>query len=217
MTIILVSTRFRVVKQSVVNSNFGINGMTCRNPMQGTLNFAFATRHSTLAALVVCYMNLRNFSFGIFYNAFAFNDVGTFESHLLTNCHTEELLRRIFHKIVTFYVQLVAEWYFANALCFVFRIILNRHHLDLIDRIVVNNNLNRIEHSHYSRCLYIQVFAHAVLKQSHINDIIAFGNTNTRCKISYTFGSVSSTTQTTNCRHSRIVPAGNNTLFDKLQ
>lgn len=94
-----------------------------------------------------------------------------------------ELLRRIFAEVVPLDIKLTAERHLAAA--FHAAVLTERHvepfHLPF--RIVLDDDLDRIEYGHRARSNRVQVFAHAELEQAVFHQIFRAGHADARTEV----------------------------------
>ena len=94
--------------------------------------------------------------------------VGIHQTNLIAWKHTEVLSRRLFHKVLSLYIQLPAKGYLSCSHSLILKIISYSEHLCLILRIVINDQSDRIKNRHHSRSLQLQILSDTVLQHGII-------------------------------------------------
>ena len=127
-----------------------------------------------------------------------------------------ELLRRIFAEVVPLDIKLTAERHLAAA--FHAAVLTERHvepfHLPF--RIVLDDDLDRIEYGHRARSDRVQVFAHAELEQAVFHQIFRAGHADARTEVTDGFRGVSPASHPANGGHTGIVPAAHEPALHEL-
>ena len=82
--------------------------MLGRNPVDCALD-ASPLACSRLGCRVVCTFDFNDIAFCVFDNFLALNDIGVFETNLSARFETEIFLRRLFHEVVSFNIDLTGE------------------------------------------------------------------------------------------------------------
>ena len=95
----------------------------------------------------------------------------------------------------------------------VLRIVDSCQLLNLSLRIVGNNYLHRVENSTHADSTAIQIISNCTFQQRHLVESIVGGISNLINEFDDTFGAVATTTESTDGRHTRIVPTINQTLI----
>ena len=127
-----------------------------------------------------------------------------------------ELLRRIFAEVVPLDIKLTAERHLAAA--FHAAVLTERHvePLHLPFRIVLDDDLNRIEYGHRARGNRVQVFAHAELEQAVFHQIFRAGHADARAEVTDGFRGVPPASHPANSGHTGIVPAAHESALHEL-
>ena len=143
----------------------------------------------------------------------ALDDICILQTNLLTRTKTEELLWGILHEVVTLYPKVAREGYLVSSAILVLWIIYSRKLLCLAFRIVGNDELDRINNSTYTSCTSVKILTDSAFHKSHLVKGI-------KCSIAYLINKlqnslwrVASATEAAYCRHTRIIPTGNNTFL----
>ena len=145
------SGRIRVFKQAIVQTNFRLDSIRSRHPMQGTFHLPVTCRSGTATGIhIIRTMNCRDISFRVFLHAFTLHDISPLQAHFVTRCHPEEFLRSVLHKIIPLDIQFARERNHSCSGRFIFRIVLDLHGLGLSFRVIVNHHPNRIQHGHHA-------------------------------------------------------------------
>ncbi len=141
--------------------------------------------------------------------------VGALEPDLSARSQTEELLWRILHEVVAFYIDLSGERHLASASRRVLGVILRLKLLYLPLRVVGDHDLERPEHDHCSQSPLVEVLAQAVLQESIVDHAVGFGDSNSFAKRPDRLRSVTPPSQAAQSRHARIVPSAHIAVFNK--
>ena len=87
--------------------------------------------------------------------------------------------------------------------------VFNLDFLKLIGRIIIDNDLNGIKHSHYAVAVCVQILSDAVLEHSGIYQRIGFRHACTLKKIFDSLGRIALSAHSAKGWHPRIIPAVN--------
>ena len=147
----------------------------------------------------------------------ALDDVGVFQTHLAVDGEAIEFLVGVLAEVGALDPQLLGKRDLTRSSALVFGIVDSIHHLDLILRIVVNDELHRVEDGHRADGGLVKILAGTELQQGDINDVVAFGHTDGLGEITDGGWRITSTTQTTDGRHARVVPTVNVMFLNELQ
>src|SRR5215470_11774281 len=101
-------------EEAVVETHFGLDGMFCADPMDGSFDFAVRGCAAALAVEICCAAEFQDSAGCIFDHLIAPDDIRILETDLATGSQAEILRRRIFHEIAIFNVKLTAEGNFAS-------------------------------------------------------------------------------------------------------
>ena len=96
------------------------------------------------------------------------------------------------------------------------RVILDRERLALALGIVRDDKLHRMQHAHRALSLLVEVLAQAVLKEAVFDHARALGNADAVAEAADGRRREAAAAQAAQRRHTRIVPAGDDSLFDEL-
>ena len=89
---------------------------------------------------------------------------------------------------------------------FIFWIVDSIHFLGLSIGIIGDNEFHRVENSTDTCGLFVQVFTHTGLQESHIVEGIKLGISDRVNEHTYTFRAVATATHTAECRHTWVIP-----------
>ena len=84
-------------------------------------------------------------------------------------------------------------------------------------RIVINHDLQRPQHSHDARGIFIQVFADEVLKHGQLDDAVGLRHADRSTKVADGFGSIAAAADARERRHAGVVPSAHTFLMHQLQ
>ena len=185
--------------------------------MQGAFYLTVGVGAACQRLRVVCAVNGFHIALGIMIHTHTFDDVCTFQTHLLVRRQTEEFFRRILLKVAAFNPQLFAKRHGVLSAFRVFRIIGHEEGLLGISRIIVDYQLHGVNNRAHTGGYAIQVIAHCMFKQLNVVQSLIFGVADASHEILYAVGRKSATTQSADGRHARVIPTGHKTLLDKLQ
>ena len=96
-------------EQVIDEAHFGIHSVCCRDPVDGALNLAAIWRFAALAQRVIDAVDYLDLAVCILFDALASDKVSALEADFAFRLQAEVLLRRFFHEVVGFDVELTAE------------------------------------------------------------------------------------------------------------
>ena len=191
--------------------------MCCRDPVDGCLHLAICTGESALCIRIVRAVNFDDGAAGILYHFFTFDDVGVAEADFGAGGETVIFRRRHFTEIVRFDVEFAAKGDLPRTGRCVFGIIDCFEKFRLTLRVIGNNDFDRMQHSHCTLCLFVQIFANAVFKQRHVDGAVPLRHADDVAEILDGVCSISTAAVSGKGRHAGIIPAGNVPFFHQLQ
>ncbi len=145
--------------------------------MKSTLHLAVSSGKSAACIGIIGRTDFGDVAILILYNARAFDDVSTFETHFLVGRETEELLGRILHEVVALNPKFTTERHLVSTLGGILRVVVHDHGLGLSLGIVLQNKLDRIlDYAHTSGGL-VEVLAHRMLKKLDVVESLVTGVT----------------------------------------
>ena len=97
------------------------------------------------------------------------------------------------------------------------RIILHFDRFRLPFRVIIDNDPQRVQHSHGARGVRIEPIAHAGFQQAVIHHTVGFGNADTLAKIADGGCRVAAAAHAAQRDHTRIVPAADEAVFDERE
>ena len=106
---------------------------------------------TTLCLRIVCAVDLCHISVLVLLKACACHEICAHETYFVAREKTEVLLRRILHEVLTLDIEFSGERNLTLAHLRILQVIRDAQHLCLAFRIVVDDQLYRIEDSHHSR------------------------------------------------------------------
>ncbi len=168
-----------------------------------------ATRRQTAARLGIVAAAQLDDGAGdrILHDALALDDVRVAQADLATGREPEEFARRLLHEVVLLDVELARERQPPRTCRGVFRIV---HGLELFDPVVgvvLDDDLERVQHGHDARGAAIQVLADAVLEHRDVDDAVALRHADAVAKRADRFGRVPPPPEARDRGHAGIVPA----------
>ena len=98
------------------------------------------------------------------------------QPHLIAREKPEIFLRRLLHEIFSLNVKLPSERDFPGAELLILQIICHVKIFHLVLRVIVDHQLDRVEHCHHTRLLHLQVLADTVLQHRVIHRTLRFGH-----------------------------------------
>ena len=152
-------------------------------------------------------MHLGYFSVCILFVIHAGHKIGIHQPDFISRKQPEIFLRRILHEIFPVNIQLPAERDFPGSHFLIFRIVDSIDPFHLIFRIIVDDQLYRIQHSHITRHLRLQIFPDAVLQHCVIRRALCFGNTGKFDKHADGFRRKASSSERCDRHQAGIIPA----------
>ena len=75
--------------------------------------------------------------------------------------------------------------------------------------IVFDNQFHRIDNRHCARGVFVEIFTDAGFQRRHLNGVVLLGHADAFAELTNRSRSVTTTTQTGNGRHTRVIPAFN--------
>ena len=204
-------------EEAVEEAHLGGFGVLHGHPVNGGLHLAVAIGHTALGQRVIGAVNLRDLAVLVLHDVRALDDVGVFQTHLTVNGEAVEFLVGIFAEVGTLYPQLLGKRNLTGACTLVLGIVDSIHHLHLILWIVVDDELHRVEDGHRADGGLVEILAGAELEQGNVDDVVAFGHTNSFSEIADSGRRVTSAAQTANSGHARVIPTSNVIFLDELQ
>ena len=165
-------------------------------------------------------MNLYDIAVGILHAAFfnrlrALDDVRILETHFLARTETEEFLWSILHKVITLYPEFTREYYVVCAICLVFRIVDSSADILFSLREIGDDEFDRVDHSTDTDSTLVEVIAECRLEERHLVESIKLSITNLVDKCKNTLWTVTTAAETTDGRHTRIIPSVYYAFVDK--
>ena len=121
--------------------------------MDGSLYFASLKTGTALRLRVIGTVNHCNIAVGILLTSCTFHEICSHQANLIAGEHAEILFRRLFHEILPLNIKLPPKWNLPVSQPRILQIIGNIQHLRLAFRIIVNDQLHRIQNSHHTRLL----------------------------------------------------------------
>ena len=184
--------------------------------MQGRLDLAPVRRVAAAGLGIVGAAQLDHLSRVILDRLAAGQVVGVAQADLAARRQAEELLRRVLHEVAALDKELAAERDLAGAGALVLGIVDRLEQFRLALRVVLDHHLQGIEHRHPPLGGLVQVLAHAMLEQRHLDGRVAFGDADAAGEIADRCGRHPAPAQTRECRQSGVVPAGDVAVPDQL-
>ena len=175
--------------------------------MDRAFDFAAVGSIASAGFRVIGAMQRGDVAFGVLVHGIAGNEIGTAEADFATGCQALELFDRFFHKVIPFDIEFTGERHFPGAAFGIFRIVDHIHFVDLTFREIVNNDFEGIQHCHSAGSGLIQIFADAMIQQSHIRQTVEFGNADLFAEIAESFRRNAAAAERTDRRHTGIVPS----------
>ena len=184
--------------------------------MDRSLYFTSIGAVASAALRIIGTMYFHDFSVLVLDTAGAFYEISTHQAHFVAGEHTEIFLGRLFHEVLSLNIQFFAEGNLAAAQSFVFRIVDYRQHLRLSFGIVINYQFHRIQNSHHTGCLCLQILTDTILQHCIICGRLCLGDTAQFYELLDGFRCESSSAQCCDGYQSGIIPAVHDALFYQL-
>ena len=184
--------------------------------MNRPLNFAPVRALTAARFRVVIAVNLDDVPVRVLDAVFARNVVSVTQTHFFARRQAEILLRRVFHKVVALDVKRFRERDFARSVRFVFRVVDGGQRLRLAFRIVVDDQLDRVQHRHSSERRLVQDFAEAVFEDGRFDRAVELRDADRLAEETNRFRRVTAAAEPANRRHARVVPTGDVTALDEF-
>ena len=142
---------------------------------------------------------------------------GATQAHLASRRQPEKLAYRFFHKVGPLNIELAGEGDLPGSGRLVFRVVKRFKGLCFALGIVIDDDLHRVQYSHGTQGVAVQVFPYRVLQQRHVGQAVDLGDADTVAEGPDSFGGVAAPAQPGKGRHARVVPATDMALFHQLQ
>ena len=184
--------------------------------MNCTLNLSSIGSITAERFRVIGTMNTAYLTIFIKVIACAGNKISLIKSYLIAYKKTSVLLDRLNHKVIFLNPQFFWERHYPWAVFRMIRVIFTRNILCFILRIIVNNKLKRINNSHCSWWIRTEVITNASLKQCKVDNAVSLWNTDSFTKITDCLSRITASSHTADCCHTRVIPAVNNAVLNKL-
>ena len=137
------------------------------------------------ARRIVGTVNLGDFPIFILAEINAFYKVSLHQAHFIAREHSEILLRRVLHKIIPFDVEFTGKGDGAAPQRLIFRVVWNRKLLCLSLRVIINNQLYRIQDRIHSGNSGLQIIPDAVLQHRIVCGAVGLRNSSKADKLLY--------------------------------
>ena len=167
-------------------------------------------------------MNGSDLAVGIFFHRRGLYDVGVTQTNrhgrfvCCCQCQTAITFGRLFSEVTSLNPQFFSEGEFAGAAFRMLRMIGRFEFLDLVFRIVVNDEFDRILNSDTAIGFSIEHISQRTLENRIVDPAAGlFRNTDAVAEEAHCFRRVTAAAQTDESRHTRIVPAVDKTFFDQ--
>ena len=105
------------------------------------------------------------------------DEISETQAHLAAGTEPIEFLRRFLHEIVGFDIKLAAERHLAHPSRWIGGMVRRLEGLGLTFRIILDHQLDRVEHRHAARGFPVEPLADAMFEQRQFNQIIGLGDT----------------------------------------
>ena len=204
-------------KETVVETYFRLKRGVALYPIDGGFGFAVSSFGTGFGVGIVRCINGGDVSFRILLASGSLNDVRGFETYFTSaRGETIEFIIGVFQEVSALDPEFASELHLTGA---EFRVTVNV----LCDEgfafalIIGDDEFNGIKYSAYARSCLFEVLADGVLKQTLVDHAFHFGVTDLIHEGTNRLRRVSATAETTDGRHTRIIPASNKTFLDKLE
>ena len=207
--------------QTVIKAYFGFQAMRTADPMKSfSFNLAIGTWLSTTCVGIVSAINGCHTAFFVLVARMilvTLDDIGILQTNLLAWSQAHEFLFCNFHEIIALNPEFTTEFNLMCAVSLVFRVIYGSKHFNLVFGIIGYDKLYGVKYGAHSGSTLVQVIAHSTFEQCKIIQRIVCRITNFVNKVTNTFWGISATTESTDCRHTRIIPTIDQSFFYKNQ
>ena len=110
------------------------------DPVDSAFDLTPVGRFTTPAFRIISAYQVTDTAVIVFNDFFAGNIVSKSQTNFASNAEPEEFFRRVFHKIILFYIYLAREGNLPGAIVRVLRMINTGDHLGLLFRIILDND-----------------------------------------------------------------------------
>ena len=121
--------------------------------MDGSLYFASLKTGTALCLRIIGAVYHGNVAVSILLTSCTLHEICAHQAYLIAGEHTEILFRRLFHEILPLNIKLPPKRHLPVSQLRILQIIGNIQHLHLSFRIIVNDQLHRIQNSHHTGLL----------------------------------------------------------------
>ena len=201
----------------VVEAHLGVHRMAGGDPLHGALHLAAVLRPASAGGRVVGAMHLGDVAGGVFDHPGADDVVGMLQAHLFARGQAKIFLGRMLFKIFPVDVKLPGERHHPSAGALVFRIVHCFQLFDFIFGIVLDHQLERVEHCHHPQGPLIEIFAHRIFQLGDVHRAVGFGQTDHLREVADRLRGVAPPAQAGEGGHARIVPAADVLVAHQLQ
>ena len=190
--------------------------MLRRHPMDRRFHFAAVRCVAAARIRVIRAVNLHHVASIILDHAGAFHQVGIAQPHFVTRKQPEVLGRRRLAEIILFDIEHSGKGYRARTCRWILGIVDRLHLFHQVVRVIVDDQLERIEHSHAALGNFIQMIAHHCLKLRHFHPAIVLRLAQASNKIDNCAGWHAPPAQAAQRGQAGIIPAAHHAGFDQL-
>ena len=160
------------IEQTVVKAHFCFYAVrTC--PVNGTLDLSAVGAVAALCSRVVGAVNAGDLTVFVLFARNTGKEIRAFKTDFVAGEHSEILLGRIFEEVGTLDVNFLCEGDARSAHLGVVGVALNFERFGLSVRIVVDNDLNGVEHRHGTRRVCVKLISYTGFEQTVIDNGIS--------------------------------------------
>jgi len=197
----------RISEKTVVEAHLRGVRVLGRNPVQVALDLdAVGARRAGLGVGQVGAMHGDDLAVLVLVAAGAFDDVAVFEACLVAGEEAAEALFRHFLEVFAFDPQFAAEGHDARAQFGVQRVVGDGAVLELAVGIVVDDQLDRLQHGHAALGVQLQLGAQHGLQLAHIHEVVSLGDAGLFHEVEDARRRVAAAAETGEGRHTGVVP-----------
>ena len=132
--------------------------------MNGSFYFSSGKSASALCLRIIGTVYNGHIAVLVFLKSGALYKVGIHQAHFVAWKEAEILLRGLLHEVLPLNIKLPAKRHGPFSECLIFQVVVRLKVFNLSFRIIVNYQLDRIQHRHHSRTFQLEILTDTVLQ-----------------------------------------------------
>lgn len=170
-------------KQTIVHPHFDLACVRGGDPVYGTLDLTAVVAPAATRRWIIATVQRRNLAARIGFDPLQPHVVGMLEPDFLAGGEAEPAFGRVERDVVPLDPQLAAKWDSPAASFWIFRVVFGIEPFDSAFGVVVNDQLDRVEHRHRAQRGPIEIFTHAMFQEPNVGVAVGLGNADAFAKI----------------------------------